>query len=58
LIQEDVTAIIRQGINSDPETDSIVTRKTGKSREGIRDILCLKAAKNYTKSVEGADFAN
>jgi hypothetical protein len=36
-------------MNSDPETNIIVTRKTGKGKKEIH-ILCPKAVVNYTRS--------
>ena len=59
---EDVTAVVWQdksvvlllSTNSDPQTDSSVTRKTGKDNEEI-EIACPHAIINYTKHMGGVD---
>jgi len=55
-----MTAVVWQGkrvflllsTNSDPRTDSSVTRKTGKGNEEI-EIACSQAVINYMKHMEG-----
>jgi hypothetical protein len=65
LQHEDVTAVVwhdNQDVlilstNSNPETDVMVTRRSGKDREKIA-IACPEAVVNYTKSMGGVDVAD
>ena len=62
---EDVTAIVWQdkrvllllATNSDPQSDGLGTRKTGKGNEEI-EIACPQAVINYTKHMGGVDVSD
>ena len=61
---EDVMVVVWQdkrvvllSTNSDPWTDSLVTRKTGKGNEEI-EIACPQAVINYTKHMGGVDVSD
>ena len=62
---EDVTAIVWQdkrvvlllSTNSDPQSDGLGTRKTGKGNEEI-EIACPQAVINYTKHMGCVDVSD
>jgi len=59
---EGVTVVVWQdkhvlSTNFDPQTDGLVTRKTGKGNEEI-GIACPQAVVNYTKPMGGVDVSD
>jgi hypothetical protein len=62
---EDVTAVVWQdkrvvlllSTNSDPQSDGLGTRKTGKGNEEI-EIACPQAVINYTKHMGCVDVSD
>ena len=57
VVWQDKRVVLHLSTNSDPWTDSLVTRKTGKGNEGI-EIACPQAVINYTKHMGGVDVSD
>jgi hypothetical protein len=57
VVWQDKCVVLLLSTNSNPGTDGLVTRKTGKGNEEI-EIVCPQANINYTKHMGGVDVSD
>jgi len=57
VVWQDKRVVLHLSTNSDPQTDGLVTRKTGKGNEEI-EIACPQAVINYMKHMGGVDISD
>jgi hypothetical protein len=57
VVWQDKSVVLLLSTNSDPRTDGLVTRKTGKDNQEI-EIVCPQAVINYTKHMGSVDVSD